>query len=193
MEAITLINNYKALFNTPEKRIKNASLIKTLIKQARQIKFNNLDFPESTDDYQLHLGYDGLDLYGILIKSNKNVFFGNTITSKTIVSKFDKIDYIVPGNLVTRLENATEITFDEVIKRRGNIDFNYEELINTCLKNNQMVEYFIIDKSNFQSTGNTSIITAVYDQENKGALRFDLITVNVAYMDTVRPVPPFRP
>lgn len=193
MEAITLINNYKALFNTPEKRIKNASLIKTLIKQARQIKFNNLDFPESTDDYQLHLGYDGLDLYGILIKSNKNVFFGNTITSKTIVSKFDKIDYIVPGNLVTRLENATEITFDEVIKRRGNIDFNYEELINNCLKNNQMVEYFIIDKSNFQSTRNTSIITAVYDQENKGALRFDLITVNVAYMDTVRPVPPFRP
>lgn len=193
MEAITLVNNYKDLFNTPEKRQKNAELLKDLFSKAKQIQFNNLDFPESTANYQLHLGYDEIDLYGILIKSDKNVFFGDTITSKTIVSKFKNIEYIVPNNLNTRLENLKEITYDAVIARKNHLEAHLSQLIDESLKKNEMVEFFLLDNDNIKTGNNTSIFTSVIDSEKGGAIRFDLVTINSAYMDTVRPVPPFRP
>ena len=194
MEAITLINNYKQLFNTAEKRVKNADLIKSLFSNSKQIKFNDLDFPENQSDYQFHLGYDGVDLYGILIKSNKNVFFGNTITSKTIVSKFEKMDYIVPSNLITKLHINNEITYDEVIKRKNIYTNNLNTLIDNSLKADKMVQYFCVNNENFELTGNnTCILTAVFDEQLGGDVRFDLITINTSYKDIVRPVPPFKP
>ena len=59
-----------------------------------------------------------------------------------------------------------------------------------------MIQYFIIDQANFKNDVNNYCVFGLFEESyasKEQNVTIDLITVNDAYMDRVRPVPPFKP
>lgn len=202
MNAQNLINNYSNLINSYSKasttnkiQIKNQLL--SIFNEANHVDFNNLNVSIKGYFY-LFLGLDvNNKLHAILVHNSTTPDITQIDKYSPIVLEFKSNKFVVNELLKTKLTaDNTEITFDEYKKRVKKWENQKESWLLDALDRNIMIQYFIIDQANLKNNMNNYTVFGLFENSTapKGqSITIDMITANDAYMDRVRPVPPFRP
>lgn len=189
-----LIDSYKTATKSSKINIKNQLL--NIFNNANFVDFNNLTV-SSIGYYYLYLGLDKDNLQAILVHSATIPDINNIEKYSPIVLNFMSNKFVANESLKTKLTaDNTEITIDEYKKRVKKWEDNKADWLEYVLDSNNMIQYFIIDQDNFKAQSNNYCVFGLFEESYSTKdqnVTIDLITVNDAYMDRVRPVPPFKP
>lgn len=201
MSTQTAINNYSNLVNSYKNATKSSKIIiknqiLSILDNANYVDFNNLK-TKIKGHYYLYLGLEKDNLQAILVHSTTTPDINNIENYSPIVLNFMSNKFVANESLKTKLTaDNTEITIDEYKKRVKNWEVNKAAWLQNVLDNNIMIQYFIIDQANFKNDANNYCVFGLFEESyasKEQNVTIDLITVNDAYMDRVRPVPPFKP
>lgn len=201
MSTQTAINNYSNLVNSYKNATKSSKIIiknqiLSILDNANYVDFNNLK-TTIKGHYYLYLGLEKDNLQAILVHSTTTPDINNIENYSPIVLNFMSNKFVANESLKTKLTaDNTEITIDEYKKRVKNWEVNKAAWLQNVLDNNIMIQYFIIDQANFKNDVNNYCVFGLFEESyasKEQNVTIDLITVNDAYMDRVRPVPPFKP
>ena len=192
LNPIELIDGYKKLISD-----KDSASLKNLFKEAIEAPF--VPFPVETtrtpEKARIFLGYKDNKLYAILVRGTGKFDQSTYTKMKYYIASFSKFDLPKVNSLKeANLSNPNEISFDAFSKRVELLGKECNQWVDENLKNSTFVEYFEITLNNFKNNANNKCVLGLYkDSEKNMQNRIDIITVNDAYMDVTRPVPPFKP
>lgn len=201
MSAQNLINNYSLLKNSyikaskSEKELIKAKFV-SIFDSAKHIEIKNLQ-TSARGYYYLFLGLENDCLQAILVHNSTLPDIKKIDQYSPIVLEFKSNSFTPQQNLNTKLtaEN-TEITIDEYNKRTKRWAKDKNIWIENALNSNLMVDYFIMNQENLKNNMSNFCVLSLIENSTSGkgqSLVIDFLSVNDAYMDRVRPVPPFKP
>lgn len=189
-----LVKSYSVATGSKKTEIKNQLL--SIFNNSNHVDFNNLSV-SAKGNFYLYLGLQDNKLQAILVHSATIPDINNIEKYSPSVLEFKSNKFVANENLKTKLTaDNTEITIDEYKKRVNKWDATKADWLQNALDKEIMIQYFIIDQANFKNQSNNYCVFGLFEDTSaaKGQnIIIDFLTVNEAYLDRVRPVPPFKP
>lgn len=199
------VSAFQDLFSTEKNRTINSKLIQNLLIKAKYINFGIVNFEkiDKSENLRLYLAYSEANLYGVLIPESTDFIENNAISEAAFyVSSFGNSSHKIDPNLKPKEEHPNQISYHELSERISLWENNYSTWTDNNLKDGFLVNYFEIDSANFSSKTNNTCVFGLIESKNanfslidtfSNEYSIDLVVINDAYMDTVRPVPPYKP
>lgn len=199
------VSAFQELFSTEKNRLKYQDFLSDLLFKANYVNFGTVNFKKIKEDekLRLYLAYADANLYGILVSESSDFIEDKSITdTEFYISSFGNSSFKIDPSLKPTENHPNQISYNELSERRNLWENNYTTWTNDNLKNGFLVNYFEIDAANFSAKVSNSCTFGLIESKNASynfidtftnEYSIDLVVINDAYMDTVRPVPPYKP
>ena len=189
MSPSTLVNNYLNLLKN-----KHVAEVKHLFEHAKYCNINTLTPRRAAHNVYFFLGVSNQVLHGIYVEASICPLVSELDEMKTTVVPFTNNSLPAIPTINADIMDPNQINQIEFNNRTLLWTNTKDDFISNHVNAGTMVQYFEIACSNFKSyTNNYSVFgLRAFDIEDIKAPIIDLITVNDKFMDTTRPVPPFK-
>lgn len=192
MDPILLINNYSQLLKN-----KKSKELKDVLYQSLAANFDDITYDSKIagELARVFLGYNAQQLYAILVLGKGEFNATTAKTMKYFIAPFASFKVEAKNTLrLVDFSNPNEISFEAYQKRVEMYLKNCNQFIDEQLDAGTMVQYFEVNIHNFKKNAKNKCVLGLYNEtEKNNKNRIDLVTINDAYMDVTRPVPPFKP